>query len=66
MLHTGGRAACCTRECGRRAGGGACHAPGGTRAAGHSEACACAADNGGDSHVACLLYSKDVDTPARS
>eukprot|EP00966_Prymnesium_polylepis_P238400 5513547-Prymnesium_polylepis.1 len=34
MLHTGvraggGRAACCTRERGRRTGGGACRAPGG-------------------------------------
>ena len=27
---------------------------------------ACAADNEGNTHAACLLYTKDVDTPVRS
>ena len=55
------------RRHGQRAGGGACQASGERAGAGrHGAACACAADNGVDTHAACLLYSKDVDTPVRS
>eukprot|EP00966_Prymnesium_polylepis_P042016 975679-Prymnesium_polylepis.1 len=54
------------RRCGKRASGGACQASGERGAGRHGASCSCAADDGGDSHAACFLYSKDMNTPVRS
>eukprot|EP00966_Prymnesium_polylepis_P153450 3544020-Prymnesium_polylepis.1 len=61
MVRAAGRAAC--DGAGSEPATGHARRQGSVGAGGHGALCSCAADNGGDSHAACLLYSKDVNTP---